>query len=229
MVINIDKPLGWSSTDVVRKLRTAMLRAGYPKKTKIGHAGTLDPLASGVLLICTERDTKQVEALQGQVKEYIFTLELGATTVSFDMEHPIVERRETADIRFADIELFVERLVGVQQQIPPLYSAKRINGKRAYELARAGADVSEVEIRSAEIEIFSAEMLSVEMPFVTLRVKCSKGTYIRSIARDMGDDLGCGAYLTQLRRTASGVHYAVDAITISQAESLLSQYEKPVE
>lgn len=226
MVINIDKPLGWTSTDVVRKLRNTMLKAGYPRKVKVGHAGTLDPLATGVLVICTEKDTKRVEELQAERKEYVFTIELGATTVSFDLEHPISERFEIEHITQDAIREVVGSLRGVLQQIPPLYSAKRIDGKRAYDLARGGAVVDEVDIKAAQVEIYDIEVLRIEMPFVTIRVECSKGTYVRSMARDIGVALQSGAYITELRRTRSGGMRAEEALSIEDAQQILSVYEK---
>lgn len=229
MVINIDKPLGWTSTDVVRKLRNVMLKAGYPKKVKIGHAGTLDPLATGVLVICTEKDTKRVDELQAQQKEYVFTLELGATTVSFDLEHPISERFPTSHITEEMIHQAVASQSGVLQQIPPLYSAKRIDGRRAYDLARGGAVVDDVDIKAATVEIYEIQTVKIEMPYVTIRALCSKGTYVRSLARDIGVALGSGAYLTELRRTRSGGMTAAEALTIEEAQEILSKYEIPIE
>ncbi len=222
MILNIDKPYGWTSTDVVRKLRNVMLRAGYPKRVKVGHAGTLDPLATGVLVLCTQKDTKKVTELQAQSKEYIFTLELGATTVSFDLEHPISERFPTEHITAEMIESVVASLKGVQMQVPPLYSAKRIAGKRAYELARKGVGEAESGIKAAEVEIYDIEVLSIEMPFVTIRTECSKGTYVRSLARDIGLELESGAYLTELRRSRSGEFLASEALSVEAASEVLS-------
>lgn len=203
-----------------------MLKSGYPKKVKVGHAGTLDPLATGVLVVCTEKDTKKVNDLQAETKEYVFTLELGATTVSFDLEHPISERFPTEHITKEAIHKAVADLKGVQQQVPPLYSAKRINGQRAYELARGGAGVEDVEIKAAEIEVYEIEVLSIEMPLVKVRAKCSKGTYVRSMARDIGVALESGAYLTELRRTQSGGFKADEAMSLDEAAEMLSQSKK---
>ncbi len=224
MILNIDKPYGWTSTDVVRKLRNVMLKAGYPKRVKVGHAGTLDPLATGVLVVCTEKDTKRVNELQAQSKEYIFTLELGATTVSFDLEHPISERFPVEHITEEMVHAEVAKYLGVLSQVPPLYSAKRINGQRAYELARSGETA--VEIKAAEIEVYAIEVVSIEMPLVTIRVECSKGTYVRSLARDIGLGLDSGAYLTELRRTRSGDFLASEALDIDGATEIVSKYEK---
>ncbi|MFI3287807.1 MAG: tRNA pseudouridine(55) synthase TruB [Rikenellaceae bacterium] len=221
MIINIDKPYGWTSTDVVRKVRSAMVRNGYPKRVKVGHAGTLDPLATGVLLVCTEKDTKRVNELQAERKEYLFTVELGATTVSFDMEHPVSERFAVEHITEEMIRAEAEKFRGEQMQVPPLYSAKRIDGQRAYELARSGQ--MDVEVRSAAIEIYEVEVVSIEMPYVTLRVECSKGTYVRSIARDLGEALGSGGYLTSLRRLRSGGYSAERSVSVEEAiETLIA-------
>ncbi len=222
MILNIDKPYGWTSTDVVRKLRNIMIKGGYPKRVKVGHAGTLDPLATGILVICTQKDTKKVNELQSEAKEYLFTLELGATTVSFDLEHPISERFPTEHITEEMIRSVASEFKGTQMQVPPLYSAKRINGQRAYELARKGVEESESGIKAAEVEIYSIDVEKIEMPLVTLRISCSKGTYVRSLARDIGVNLDSGAYLTELRRTRSGGFSDGESLTIEQAgEQLL--------
>ncbi len=215
MILNIDKPYGWTSTDVVRKIRSAMVRNGYPKRVKVGHAGTLDPLATGVLLICTEKDTKRVNELQAEKKEYLFTVELGATTVSFDMEHPISERFGFEHITEEMVKTEAEKFRGEQMQVPPLYSAKRIDGQRAYELARSGQ--TDVEVRAAAIEVYDVKVENFELPYTTLRVECSKGTYVRSLARDLGLALDSGGYLTSLRRERSGGYSAADAISVEEA------------
>ena len=197
----IDKPLEWTSTDVVRKIKYALVnRLGY-KKIKIGHAGTLDPLATGVLLICIGKATKMVNALQAEEKKYVAELELGASTPSFDMEHPIDKRYPTEHITREMIEKALSDLSGERLQAPPLYSAKKVEGVRAYEFARAG---EQVELRKALINIYEMEILSLEMPILKIRVRCSKGTYIRSLAGEIGEAVGSGAYLRSLRRTRSG-------------------------
>lgn len=197
----IDKPLEWTSTDVVRKIKYALQhKLGY-RKIKIGHAGTLDPLATGVLIICIGKATKMVNALQAEEKEYIAELELGATTPSFDMEHPIDCRYPTEHITREMIEQALADLTGERLQAPPIYSAKKVEGVRAYEFARAG---EEVELKKALINIYEMEILEVEMPRLKIRVRCSKGTYIRSLAQEIGQAVGSGAYLTSLRRTRSG-------------------------
>ena len=197
----IDKPLEWTSTDVVRKIKFALQhRLGY-KKIKIGHAGTLDPLATGVLIVCIGKATKMVDDLQAEEKEYIADIELGATTSSYDMEHPIDCRYPTDHITLEAIEQVLRDLTGERLQAPPIYSAKKVEGVRAYEFARAG---EEVELKKALINIYEMEILSLQMPRLTIRVRCSKGTYIRSLAHEIGQELQSGAYLTGLRRTRSG-------------------------
>lgn len=217
VIIPIDKPLGWSSTDVVRKVQVMMRRLGH-RKIKIGHAGTLDPLATGLLLICIGRATKRVDELQAQPKEYLATLELGATTASYDLEHPVDERYPWQHITTENLEDAVKSFVGELQQIPPQYSAKRIDGKRAYEYAREGETV---ELRTANVTIYHAEVVSHDLPSATILVECSKGTYIRSLARDMGLALGSGAHLTALRRTRSGQFTAAEALSLEQLEKKL--------
>ena len=197
----IDKPLEWTSTDVVRKIKYVLInRLGY-KKIKIGHAGTLDPLATGVLLICIGKATKMVNALQSEEKEYVAELELGATTPSHDMEHPIDKRYPTEHITREMIDEALLSLTGERLQAPPIYSAKKVEGVRAYEFARAG---EEVELKKALINIYEIEVLDFTMPYLKLRVRCSKGTYIRSLAYEVGEALQSGAYLRSLRRTHSG-------------------------
>ena len=197
----IDKPLEWTSTDVVRKIKYALQhRLGY-KKIKIGHADTLDPLATGVLIVCIGKATKMVNDLQAEEKEYIADIELGATTPSYDLEHPIDKRYPTKHITREMIEQALRDLTGERLQAPPIYSAKKVEGVRAYEFARAG---EEVELKKALINIYEMEILSLEMPHLKVRVRCSKGTYIRSLAHEIGQALDSGAHLTGLRRTRSG-------------------------
>lgn len=196
----LDKPLRWTSTDVVRKIKFALRRIGY-RKIKVGHAGTLDPLATGVLLVCIGRATKMVDALQSEEKEYIADVMLGATTPSFDLEHEIDRTYPWEHITREAVEQALERLTGERLQTPPVYSAKKIEGTRAYELARAG---EEVAVRQALIHIYEMELLECELPRLRIRVRCSKGTYIRSLAQEIGQALDSGAHLTALRRTRSG-------------------------
>lgn len=204
----IDKPLEWTSTDVVRKVKFRLQRMGY-RKIKVGHAGTLDPLATGVLLICIGRATKRVEELQAERKEYVAELMLGATTPSFDMEHPVDKTYPTDHITRESVEAALLSLTGERLQAPPIYSAKKVEGMRAYEFARAG---EEVELRKALINIYSIVLEEYDMPRIRIRVECSKGTYIRSLAQEIGEALESGAYLTSLRRTRSGNHRVEDAV-----------------
>ena len=197
----IDKPLEWTSTDVVRKIKYALQHRLGCKKIKIGHAGTLDPLATGVLIVCIGKATKMVNDLQAEEKEYIADIELGATTPSYDLEHPIDKRYPTEHITREMIEQALRDLTGERLQAPPIYSAKKVEGVRAYEFARAG---EEVELKKALINIYEMEILSLEMPHLKVRVRCSKGTYIRSLAHEIGQALDSGAHLTGLRRTRSG-------------------------
>ena len=196
----IDKPLEWTSADVVRKVKFRLQRMGY-RKIKVGHAGTLDPLATGILLVCIGRATKRVDELQAERKEYVAELMLGATTPSFDMEHPVDKTYPTEHITRQMVEEALKSLEGERLQSPPLYSAKKVEGVRAYEFARAG---EEVELKKALINIYEMEILSLEMPHLKVRVRCSKGTYIRSLAHEIGLALDSGAHLTGLRRTRSG-------------------------
>ena len=196
----IDKPLEWTSADVVRKVKFRLQRKGY-RKIKVGHAGTLDPLATGILLVCIGRATKRVDELQAERKEYVATLELGATTPSFDMEHPIDATYPIEHITRERVEAALASLTGERLQAPPIYSAKKVEGMRAYEFARAG---EEVELRKALINIYSLTLEEYDLPHIRIRVECSKGTYIRSLAQEIGQALDSGAYLTSLRRTRSG-------------------------
>lgn len=196
----IDKPLEWTSTDVVRKIKYRLRKAGFPK-IKVGHAGTLDPLATGVLIVCIGKATKMVDSLQAEEKEYEAELMLGATTPSFDLEHPVDRTYPTEHITREGVEAALASLCGERLQTPPIYSAKKVEGVRAYEFARAG---EEVELRKALINIYEIELLEYSMPRIRIRVRCSKGTYIRSLAQEIGEALDSGAHLTALRRTRSG-------------------------
>ena len=196
----IDKPYEWTSADVVRKIKFQLRKCGYPK-IKIGHAGTLDPLATGILLVCIGRATKQVEALQAEEKEYVAELMLGATTPSGDMEHEVDNTYSTEHITREMVEEALKSLTGEREQLPPLYSAKKVQGVRAYEFARAG---EEIELKKALINIYELELVEYDMPRIKIRVRCSKGTYIRSLAFEIGEAINSGAYLTSLRRTRSG-------------------------
>ncbi len=206
-VLLIDKPLTWSSFQAVNKIKYALLHnVGLPKKFKIGHAGTLDPLASGLLIICTGKFTKKIQELQGQVKEYTGTITVGATTPSYDLETEINETFPIQHITDALIEETRHKFIGIIDQHPPIFSALKKDGKRLYEHARAG---EEVEIPSRKIEISEFEITRVALPEIDFRVVCSKGTYIRSLAFDFGKALHSGGHLTALRRTKIG-HFSVE-------------------
>jgi tRNA pseudouridine55 synthase len=196
-----DKPLKWTSFAVVNKIRYHLCRKLGVKKLKVGHAGTLDPLATGVMILCTGKATKRIEELQYHTKEYVATLQLGATTPSFDLEHPIDATYPTEHITRERVEEVLRGFVGSIEQVPPAYSACKIEGERAYNLARNG---EEVKLKAKTLVIDEIELLDYQLPFITLRVVCSKGTYIRALARDIGVALESGAHLTALRRTRVG-------------------------
>ncbi len=217
--ILVDKPLGWTSFNVVGKIRTLIHRATGDRTIKVGHAGTLDPLATGLLVICTGRATKQIDSLMNGKKEYLATLKLGETTPSFDLETPPDGQFPTEHITPALIAETLKNFMGIQHQTPPLFSAKYINGKRAYKYARKGIEVA---LEPVPIEIFEMEMLNFEPPLLTLRICCSKGTYIRALARDIGVALGSGAHLVALRRTVSGDFRISEALSIQELEKIFS-------
>lgn len=203
-IIVVDKPYEWTSTDVVRKIKYNLRHKGF-KNIKVGHAGTLDPLATGVLIVCVGKATKMVEQLQAEEKEYVTEMMLGATTPSYDMEHPVDATYPTDHITREKVEQALTELCGERLQTPPVYSAKKIDGRRAYEYAREGAVAeTETKMRQALINIYEMELLEYDMPRIKIRVRCSKGTYIRSIAMELGEKLESGAYLTSLCRTRSG-------------------------
>lgn len=218
VVLLIDKPYTWTSFNVVSKVRWLLRRHTGDKHIKVGHAGTLDPLATGLLVVCVGKATKQVPSLTADSKVYEATLRLGQTTPSFDLETEVDATFPIDHIDRALVEQVLLQFVGSQQQVPPLFSAKFINGKRAYEYARKGI---EKELPPANIVISSIDLLSFEPPHLTLRIACSKGTYIRSLARDIGQALHSGAHLTQLRRTASGNFSITDALTVEDFEKIL--------
>ena len=217
----IDKPYEWTSADVVRKIKFQLRKCGYPK-IKIGHAGTLDPLATGILLVCIGRATKQVEALQAEEKEYVAELMLGATTPSGDMEHEVDQTYPTEHITREMVEEALKGLTGERELLPPLYSAKKVQGVRAYEFARAG---EEVELKKALINIYEMELVEWDMPRIKIRVRCSKGTYIRSLAFEIGEAVQSGAYLTSLRRTRSGGYTVEKSHTLDDFMEKLRECE----
>ena len=200
-ILYVKKPLHWTSFDVVNRVRRVLCRQLDKKKLKVGHAGTLDPLASGVIILCTGKATKQIESLQYGIKEYVATLELGATTPSFDLEHPIDARYPTGHITRALVDEKLGTFLGEIWQVPPIYSAVKVDGKRAFDYARKG---EEVELKAKLLVIDEIEVLKFELPILQIRVLCSKGTYIRALARDIGLALNSGAHLTALERTRVG-------------------------
>ena len=200
-IIGIDKPYGWTSFDAVKRVRGAIQRRLGVKKFKVGHAGTLDPLATGVLIVCTGRATKRIDQLQNGSKEYVAEVTFGATTPSYDLEKPIDATYPWEHITLEKIQEVLPRFQGRVMQVPPVFSAVKVDGKRAYSLARRGKDV---ELKAKPLEISEFEILKWEAPVLTLRIVCSKGTYIRAIARDLGEALDSGAHLTALRRTRVG-------------------------
>jgi tRNA pseudouridine55 synthase len=231
-VLLLDKPEGWTSFDAVNKVKRALLHAvlqgvetpeerkRIKKKLKIGHAGTLDPLATGLLVVCTGPKTKTISFIQDAEKEYTGTLYLGATTPSYDREFPPDRHYPTEHIREADILEAARSLTGVQEQYPPAFSALKVGGQRAYELARQG---KEVEIKPRTVDVREFTITSVRFPEVDFRVRCSKGTYIRTLAHDLGKRLGSGAYLVALRRTRIGNHRVEDALTPDAVVAQLSE------
>ena len=210
-VLLIDKPLDWTSFQVVNKLRWAIRKRFGIKKIKVGHAGTLDPLATGLLIICTGKKTKTISELQAQTKEYTGSLRLGETTPSYYLETSVDKKWPIDHITSEMIERNTQHFLGPIEQSPPIFSAVKQDGVRLYEKARKGETV---EIKKRNVEIFEFEITRIEMPDVDFRVRCSKGTYIRSLAHDFGKTLGSGAHLTQLRRTKSGDFRVEEAETI---------------
>ncbi len=200
-ILPLYKPYGWTSFQIVSKVRYHLSRHHKVKRFKVGHAGTLDPLATGVLLLCTGKATKRIEELQSHTKEYVADLMLGATTPSFDLEHPIDATYPYEHITPELIKETLPRFIGSIEQRPPLFSACKVDGRRAYKLARDG---SNMELAPKKIQIDEIELVAFELPKITIRVVCGKGTYIRSLARDLGEALGSGAHLTRLQRTRIG-------------------------
>lgn len=214
----IDKPLHWTSFQAVHKIRWLIRNQFQLKKIKVGHAGTLDPLASGLLLICTGKFTKKIQELQGQEKEYEGTFRLGATTPSYDLETEINAVFQTDHITKKNIDDVAGSFVGDIQQKPPIFSALKKDGKRLYEYARAEENI---DIPSRTVSIRTLEIRRIEMPDIAVKVCCSKGTYIRSLAHDFGKALGSGAHLTALRRTRIGSYDIKNAMTLEDFEKSL--------
>ncbi|MCX6303687.1 MAG: tRNA pseudouridine(55) synthase TruB [Bacteroidetes bacterium] len=224
-ILLINKPYTWTSFDVVGKLRSVIRQRMGVRKIKIGHAGTLDPLATGLLILCTGKFTRRIDEFQGLEKEYTGTFRLGATTPSFDLETPIDNTYPLDNLTGCDtlalrkmIQDAAEHFTTTFDQVPPQFSAIKVDGKRAYESARK--DIS-VEIKARQVTISAFEITRVELPDVDFRVVCSKGTYIRSLARDFGELLGSGAYLTALCRTRIGTFHLRDAYDLSDFEKML--------
>jgi len=222
-VLLIDKPYKWTSFDVISKIRAHIRSQLGLKKLKVGHAGTLDPLATGIVIVCTGRLTKRINEFQDEIKEYTGTFHLGATTPSFDLEKEIDFTFDTSHLTDALIFEAATALTGDFDQMPPIYSAKKINGKRAYEFARQNI---EVELQTRKVTIFEFEITRINLPEVDFRVVCSKGTYIRSLARDLGEKLNCGAHLTALRRTQNGDLRIENAMSMESIIDEISAYAK---
>ena len=219
-ILFIDKPYRFTSFDVVNKVRWQLCRALGVKKLKVGHAGTLDPLATGVMIVCTGRATKRIEEFQATTKEYVATLRLGSTTPSFDLEKPIDAYYPTEHITRPMVEDVLKRFVGTIEQIPPSFSACKVGGVRAYDMARKG---KEVELKPKTLVIDEIELLDCTLPDITIRVVCSKGTYIRALARDIGEALGSGAHLTALCRTRVGDIKVDDCIVLDDFPCWLTE------
>ena len=215
-----DKPYEWTSFGLVAKVRYLLCKRLGVKKLKVGHAGTLDPLATGVLLVCTGKATKRIEELQAHTKEYVATLRLGATTPSFDLEKPVDAEYPTEHITREMVEETLNRFVGTIEQVPPVFSACKVNGSRAYDLARKG---EEVELKAKTLVIDEMELLRCELPEIVIRVVCSKGTYIRALAPDIGVALQSGAHLTALRRTRIGAIRVEDCLKLDDFAEWLNR------
>lgn len=210
-VLLFDKNLEWTSFDVVQRVRNTLCRKMGIKKLKVGHAGTLDPLATGLLILCTGKATKRIEEFQAQEKEYIAVLKLGAVTPSFDRETEEENQVDCSHISEQDFKMAIKSFEGEIDQVPPVFSAVKVKGKRAFDYARNGEDV---KLQAKKIVIKEIVVENFNFPFVQIKVRCSKGTYIRSLARDIGEKLGCGAYLYELRRTKIGNFEVEEAMTI---------------
>jgi tRNA pseudouridine55 synthase len=216
----VNKPKGWTSFDVVKKLRYALKKVYGRKKYKVGHAGTLDPLATGLLIICSGKHTKRINEFQGMTKEYLGEVRLGATTQSYDAEYPEENIQSTDHITSQLVERTFSSYLGTIKQLPPMFSALKKGGKKLYELAREGQTV---ERKSRTIEILDLTIKEFDNPYITFTMKCSKGTYVRSFAFDVGQDLGVGGYLSQLERVAIGAFSTSRAFDVQELFDLLMQ------
>lgn len=225
-ILAVNKPLGWTSFDTVKRLRGALSRRLHLKKIKVGHAGTLDPLATGVLIVCTGRATKLIDSLQAGRKEYVATMRIGATTPSFDLEKEIDATYPTAHITEQMVRDTLLHFTGTIMQVPPVFSAVKVGGKRAYKLARTG---TEPELKAKPLRIDELELLDFSLtapePWLRLRILCSKGTYIRALARDIGQALGSGAHLTALERTRVGEFSLSRCLSVDEAIDLIRTCE----
>lgn len=219
-VLFVNKPLEWTSFQLVNRIKWKIRKTFKLKKIKVGHAGTLDPLAAGVMVICTGKATKQISQYQHQVKEYVATLELGATTPGFDKEMPIDARYPTEHINIELINKIIPTFVGEIWQVPPVYSAVKVDGKRAYDYAREG---KEIELKPKLLVVDEIEILDFTMPYLKLRIVCSKGTYIRALARDIGEALDSGAHLAVLERTRIGNIQIEDCLEIDEVLNNIEQ------
>jgi tRNA pseudouridine55 synthase len=217
-VLLLDKPLEWTSFQLVNKVRWLIRKQFQLKKIKVGHAGTLDPLASGLLIVCTGKFTKKIDTYQAQEKEYTGTITLGATTPSYDLETEIDQTFDLTEITSERIKEATQQFIGDIEQQPPVFSALKQDGKRLYEFARSG---KEVEIPKRKIHINTFEITQIDLPKVDFRVVCSKGTYIRSLANDFGLALNNGAHLSALRRTRIGDFSVTDAVTLTEFETVI--------
>lgn len=213
-ILLLDKPLNWTSFDVVKKVRNTI------REKKIGHAGTLDPLATGLLILCTGKYTKRIEEIQNQEKEYTGSIRLGEVTPSYDRETEVTETRDISPLTPEAIQAAAATFVGTIEQIPPIYSAVMVDGKRAYDLARKGKSA---ELKARTITIKAFDITAIEGAEVYFKVICTKGTYIRSLAHDLGQVLGCGAHLSSLRRTRIGDFKADDALSIEDIQEIRKQ------
>lgn len=216
-ILFIDKPAKWTSFDIVSRVRATF------RVKKVGHAGTLDPNATGLLIVCTGKKTKIIESFSGLDKEYVATIELGARTASFDGETDIIEHKTITHITEHEIRTVLAGFLGTQQQMAPMYSAVKHNGKPLYSYARKGR---EIERKPREVTVSEMEVMEIALPLVTFRIVCSKGTYIRSIADECGMKLGCGAYLSELRRTRIGEYHVRDAMCVEQLHTLEAKITK---
>ena len=223
-ILYFNKPLKWTSFDLVNKFRYKLSRKLHVKKIKVGHAGTLDPLATGVMIVCTGKATKRIDEFQYQTKEYIATLKLGETTPSFDLEKEVDAVYPTEHITQAMVEETLSHFLGTIEQIPPVFSACKVEGKRAYELARKG---EEVNLKSKTLVIDEIELLEYALPIIKIRVVCSKGTYIRALARDIGEALHSGAHLISLERTRIGNVILDQCMSPEEIDAFLDKAVEP--